>query len=556
MDVRDKLKALRDSYIKSLPLKLNDVNDIYGRIKDGAHGEADIANMHRLVHSIAGTSASFGYKEIGDNARRLEQLLKGIIENDKTVDFAALAEIKEYIALLQQHANNAADNIDAGIAKSQAQAVLPSYPADESSVKKVFLVEDDAFLLQTLETQIGHFGYEVRAFAGLDDFREAALKESPPDVIVMDIIFKEGEGAGIDAASEMQRFFQRKIPVVFISVRTDIAARIEAVRAGGEAYLAKPIKVASLMDRLDILTARKEIEPYRILIVDDEVELARYYAAILEDAGMDTKIVNNPMNAVTALVEFNPDLILMDKYMPKCSGDVLAKAIRQMDDYFSIPIVFLSTETDIDKQMKAMRMGGDDFLAKPVQPEHLVSSVSIRADRMRIIRSFMGKDSLTGLLNHTMIKEGLEAAIDRARRQKVALSFAMIDIDKFKSVNDTYGHPAGDRVILSLSGLLQHRLRKTDIIGRYGGEEFAVVFSDTDADNAMRVLDEIRAAFSEIKHQSNGSEFYCTFSAGIAGCPAYDDAAGISCAADKALYEAKRGGRNLLVKAAEAGWKS
>ncbi|BCB95194.1 hypothetical protein JZK55_01160 [Dissulfurispira thermophila] len=552
MSVRDKLKALRESYIKTLPAKLNDVNNIYSKIKDACHSDADMANLHRLVHSIAGTSASFGFKEIADNARQFEQLLKGIIENNKPIDFTALAEIREYIVLLEHHINNT-KIVDADAVKSHA--VLSAHSSDENSVKKVFLVEDDPHLLQTLESQISHFGYKVMPFDNIDDFKMAALKE-PPDVIVMDIIFKEGEVAGIEAVSEMQRYFQKRIPVVFISARSDIFARIEAVQAGGEAYLTKPVKIDSLIERLDILIARKEIKPYRILIIDDEVELAQYYAAILEEGGMDTKILNNPLNAFDALSEFNPDLILMDKYMPQYNGDILAKAIRQMDDYFSIPIVFLSTETDIDKQMNAMRMGGDDFLAKPVNPEILISSVSIRADRMRIIRSFMGKDSLTGLLNHTMIKEGLDAAIDRARRQKGVMAFAMIDIDKFKSVNDTYGHLIGDRVIVSLSGLLQHRLRRTDIVGRYGGEEFAIVFSDTDVDNAMRILDEIRTAFSKIKHQANGSEFYCTFSAGIAGYPAYDNAVDICSAADKALYEAKHSGRNKVIKASEVEWKS
>ncbi len=107
-----------------------------------------------------------------------------------------------------------------------------------------------------------------------------------------------------------------------------------------------------------------------------------------------------------------------------------------------------------------MSMGGDYFLTKPVEPEHLISSVAIRAERMRVIRSFMEKDSLTGLLNHTKTKESLDRSVSQVKRKNGDLAFAMIDIDRFKSVNDTYGHPTGDKVILSLSRLLQQRLRK------------------------------------------------------------------------------------------------
>ncbi len=114
-------------------------------------------------------------------------------------------------------------------------------------------------------------------------------------------------------------------------------------------------------------------------------------------------------------------------------------------------------------------------------------------------------------------------------------------------MNDTYGHPAGDRVIMSLARLLQQRLRKTDVVGRYGGEEFAVILSDTGATNAAKVLDAVRISFSRIRNQADGREFSVTLSCGIAVFSGSGDAAHLSSAADTALYEAKRGGRNRIV---------
>jgi diguanylate cyclase (GGDEF)-like protein len=125
----------------------------------------------------------------------------------------------------------------------------------------------------------------------------------------------------------------------------------------------------------------------------------------------------------------------------------------------------------------------------------------------------------------------------------------MIDIDHFKQVNDTYGHPVGDRVIKSLSRLLKQRLRETDVVGRYGGEEFAVIMSNTDGDAAMKVLDEMRAAFSCLQHLADGKEFFATFSCGIADVALFSDAIKLGDSADKALYEAKHAGRNRVVLA-------
>jgi diguanylate cyclase (GGDEF)-like protein len=196
-----------------------------------------------------------------------------------------------------------------------------------------------------------------------------------------------------------------------------------------------------------------------------------------------------------------------------------------------------------------MSLGGDDFLTKPIRPEHLVSSVSSRIERSRLLRSFMVRDSLTGLLNHTAIKDQLEREVARAKRQGMPLSFAMIDIDRFKRVNDTYGHPVGDRVIKSLSRLLKQRLRANDVVGRYGGEEFAVIMVDTDGSAALKVLEGIREAFSCLRQVADGNEFFVTFSGGVADVADFDDAIKLGDSADKALYEAKHAGRNRLVLA-------
>jgi diguanylate cyclase (GGDEF)-like protein len=346
---------------------------------------------------------------------------------------------------------------------------------------------------------------------------------------------------------EIQLGREVPIPTVFLSAYDKFEERLEAARAGSSAYLTKPVNIGNLIDKLDNLTAPKPLTPYRVMIVDDSAALTAYHAAILEQAGMTVKMVTNPFKAIESLQEFTPDLILIDLYMPECNGTDLAKVIRQLDTFVSIPIVFLSAESDLDKQLFAMGIGGDDFLTKPIQPQHLISSVTTRIRRSLMLRSFMVRDSLTGLLNHTAIKDLLVGEMAWAIRQKKALSFAMIDIDQFKKINDNYGHPTGDRVIKSLSRLLKQRLRSSDLVGRYGGEEFAVVLVDADRTMAMKILDKIRNDFSQLHHQAEGKEFQVTFSCGIADASQFPDAAKLGDAADKALYKAKHAGRNRVM---------
>ena len=355
----------------------------------------------------------------------------------------------------------------------------------------------------------------------------------------------------LDTVLALRQSNEEPPPVIFVSSRNDLQARLHSVRAGGKAYFSKPVIIGKLIDVLDNLLKEDEPIPYRVLVVDDVVIQAQMTARHLKAAGMETAIVTDPLQIIETLEEFNPELLLLDVYMPGCTGLELAEVIRQMDTFVSIPIVFFSAETDRDKQLLAMGLGGDDFLTKPQRPDYLVSAVTSRIERYRQLRALMVRDSLTGTLNHTTIKELLNQELSRARRQKTDLCFVMIDLDHFKSVNDAYGHAAGDRVLRSLAHLLIKRLRHHDTVGRYGGEEFSVVLPATTGPMALKIMDELRADFTNVLHQSSDAGFSVTFSCGIADFPRLTTLGQISEAADKALYQAKQNGRNRVVLASQ-----
>lgn len=547
--IKEKLNKLREAYAAQLPEKISRIEKDWVALQGHPENAEGTRALLLAVHTLNGSAASFGFKEVSSAARELESELKTVVEKGclarDILELPAAMYIEKMRSACSAKADAEAQDMTVIYGEAETQP-LAQDGEDSRERKTVFLVEDDLSVLESLSLQIGHFGYEVKSFSDLAPLRKE-LQQTEPAAIIMDMVFPEGGLAGAETITTIQEGRETKIPVVFISVRNDFDARLQAVRAGGDAYFLKPVNVGSLIDKLDAITRKEVVEPYRILIIDDDVDLTSFYSLILQEAGITTFAVNNPREALAAITKFNPDLILMDVYMPECSGKELATMIRAMDTYVSIPIVYLSGETDVEKQMSAMRMGGDDFLTKPIDAARLISSVCTRAERMRIIRSHMDRDSLTSLLNHTKTREQLDIAMDRARRHGGSLSFAMIDIDHFKEVNDKYGHPAGDRVIMSLARLLQQRLRKTDVVGRYGGEEFAVIMGDTGSSNAAKVLDAIRISFSKIRNVADGREFSVTFSCGIAAFSGHGDAATITSAADNALYEAKRGGRNRIV---------
>ncbi|MBJ6727142.1 GGDEF domain-containing response regulator [Geomesophilobacter sediminis] len=544
-----KLKKIRESFIKKLPEQYVAIREIHVALMANPSAEPGIEDLHRRIHTMKGATASFALPSVASVAAAAERLAEEPLGDRSKLNSAWHRQMQELLDKLEK----SLDELES-VEEMEFQApelIVPTHHGEGRERKLIHLCEDDPYQRMSLATQIQCFGYEVVSFAEPEELRKAA--KNRPDAIVMDVIFPNRPTGGTEEMAELRNELKEDIPMVFISSRDDLGARLSAVRAGSSAYFVKPIDITALCSTLSDLTTTETPEPNRVLIVDDDVTLAEYHATILQQAGMETQTLSDPLKAMEPLSSFKPDLILMDMYMPGFNGMELAKAIRQIDAYFSIPIVFLSSETNADKQFDAMRMGGDEFLTKPVKPQHLVTSVAVRAERMKVIRSLMVRDSMTGLYNHSASKEQLNLAIQMAHREDQELSIAMVDIDHFKKVNDDFGHPIGDRVLITLSRLLQQRLRKTDIVGRCGGEEFIVVLPGCNADQAMTMLDELRKSYASITFPGREESFNATFSCGIATLADFDDAAVLWKAADDALFKAKKNGRNRVELADGAG---
>lgn len=543
MDV-DKLKiqleALRRNFINQLPQRLAALEAGLAAWKL-SQGETELAEFHRLAHSLTGVGATFGCEALSQVARMLERQL---VSAESAKDLAELERLLNEIRLAIQAAGEDA-YVEPELPVAY-ESLSQSQPKDMPAGKTVYILEDEAGCRIRLAVQLEYYGYRAEVFATTSELK-AAVERQAPAIIIADIVMVEGALAGIDVIRSINGKRAEPIPVVFISTRDDFEARLEAVRVGGRAYFEKPFVFESLLDMVDQLAVVEAVRPYRVLIVDDSEPQALFYSRVLAQAGMDAEVVVEAGQVLAAIKEFSPELVLMDMYMPYCNGIELAAVIRQQPDYLGLPIVFLSAETDRNIQLEALSMGGDDFLTKPIKSADLIASISIRAERYRDLRSRMSEDSLTGLLNHRRIMESLYNEVARAVRHGGQLAYAMLDIDHFKLINDNYGHAVGDRVIKSLSRLLKKRLRGTDIIGRYGGEEFAVIMPETSLQAAVAVMEEVRQSFATLEHYAAGKVFKVCLSGGIAVAPPFEGAGELREAADQMLYKAKQNGRNQIL---------
>lgn len=532
------LQALREHYRQRLPAELEELHTLAGRLLQASPGPDTLADLQQRLHKLAGSGGTFGLPKLSRQARRLEQALTRAGPTPQALH--TVIDGLRQLTALEQPAVHAAC--------SGRALQHPSV----SDMALIWLVEDDRTLALKLQGQLASFGYRVRCFSRLTD-AELAAGHGQPDILLIDVMLEQ---EGINTTEQLGRLpalQQLSCAVVFISAQDDFTSRIRAAKLGAEGYFLKPIEVPRLVNRISRILENRAAPPERVLIVEDDQLLAAHYRLALEYAGMQVQVLAQPEDIAATVFAFRPELILMDLYMPDYSGPELAGVLRQYDHWTSLPIVYLSAETDLGLQIQAMKSGADDFLTKPISDAQLAAAVRIRVKRARELMIQINRDSLTGLLKHASIKEAMETELAHARRTNTPVTLAMLDIDHFKVVNDSHGHATGDVVIAAIATLLRQRLRHSDIIGRYGGEEFLAVLPQCDAAAAYRIMDEIRHDFALVRFSKADTGFTCTLSVGLACSITYPEcsAAELLAHADQALYAAKHGGRNQTRTAGE-----
>jgi diguanylate cyclase (GGDEF)-like protein len=548
IDIKAQLEQLRLQFIDHLRHGLDELEAMVAASPSRPRQE-QLEDLHHRLHRITGSSGTFGLPGLSTQARHLETQVKVWLNEPELCSLADWQHWSGQVMALR-------GTLNAALAEPAAASETPATPAEPvkpapakapggEKKTRIHILEDDGELGGSIALGLRYFGYEAHHFTEPAALL-ANLDAQPPEAIICDVMLGQGNPTGPEFMRREMQDRHLAIPLLFISSRDDFASRLAAAQSGAIAYLVKPLDIPRLVDRLDQALRQHEQTPYRILIVDDDIDLASHFRLALTGAGMQAEALANPEQVLEATQRLQPDLILMDISMPPYSGVDLARTLRLQDEWLSIPIVYLSAEDDLDAQMRAMESGADEFLTKPIASHHLVAAVRGRASRARQLSELMARDSLTGLLNHARIKEQLVIEAARAMRSGSNLSVAMIDMDHFKAVNDTHGHAMGDRVIKTLAQFLRQQMRQQDSVGRYGGEEFVVILPDCSAADAEAKFNDIRERFKQIQFGSEGQAFSVTLSAGIASIGHLLDSHDLLVAADSALYAAKRGGRDRV----------
>jgi PAS domain S-box-containing protein len=391
-NLREKILELSYTFVKNLPERIKSFEIVTRRIKNGNNSpEQSLENvneLNHLSHSLAGSAGTFGLKSLCESSSVLEAICRNIISPPRQIVTEDLNNILQQTQILIDEAKSLSlDSASVIFGVTEKTSLKLS---TENQQPNILVVDDDPASLDLVNVELETLGYNVLTAASLDAFYES-LEISEPSLIIMDIEFSDEDGNGIQAIRQSKDRGKISCPVIFLTMRDDFQAKLGAIRAGGDSFLVKPFGIENLGLIVNQFVENNPDDPYRAVIIDDELELAQMLSLHCNGVGLEAVAISDPEIALATISENDPDVIVMDINMPEVSGFELAMIIKADDKFSQIPIIFLTAQGGIERQKYALNIGADDFVEKSSSTDFLLSMITARAKRYRKSHSTLVK---------------------------------------------------------------------------------------------------------------------------------------------------------------------
>jgi two-component system cell cycle response regulator len=452
---------------------------------------------------------------------------------------------------------------------------------------RVLVVDDVPANVKLLEARLSAEYFDVAtAMSGVEAL--AICERAECDIVLLDVMMPDMDGFEVCRRLKAS-LTTHHIPVVMVTALDQPSDRLRGLEAGADDFLTKPVSDVALIARVRSLARLKlmtdelrmraltsrdigiespEREAIaeagrdgRILVVDDRASSYEQIAAML--AGEHTaEIEADPNAALFQAAEGDYDLVIISLALVNFDGLRLCSQIRSLDRTRNVPILAISDAENGARLVRGLEIGVNDYVSRPIDKNELLARVRTQIRKKRYAERLRDNvqmkieaaitDALTGLHNRRYMETHVGTLVEQALSRGKPLTVLVLDIDYFKSINDTHGHDAGDDVLREFALRIKKSIRGIDLACRYGGEEFVVVMPETDLAVATMVAERLRRKIANepFAIQQDARTIEVTISIGIATLGGGDNAASVLKRADQALYRAKRDGRNRVVPAA------
>ncbi|WP_170289410.1 response regulator [Metabacillus lacus] len=303
-------------------------------------------------------------------------------------------------------------------------------------------------------------------------------------------------------------------------------------------------------ENLQVAETNSDVEQELIMLIDDDTTLLMFLKDELEKDGYSVMAYADPERALASFYDLNPDCVVIDVHMKSQHGLQVLNSLKELMQKSYVPTIMISVDSSKETRVQSYSGGADDFILKPFDLEEFKIRLGNQLQKKRSIDELVLVDELTRLYNRRFLAGAFERLMNQMSRENVAFSIAILDLDHFKNINDTYGHPAGDKVLMEFANIMRQQMRPSDLVFRYGGEEFLILLPKTDGKTAKQVLERILSELHRTEFISEDSAFRVSFSAGVMEIRESNDLQIVLDLVDGALYEAKAAGRKNVKLAA------
>ncbi len=483
------------------------------------------AEAQRAAHQVYVKAEQGDFSEVANAVLHVEDAVAAVAEGELQPDSGTFRQVDAALRAAR-----------AACAMPEAQAVPLEAPTSRGTV---WIVCNSGELTADLARAVA----KKHLDAVIIDKHELALRTGmPPNALIVELGSDEPQDL-IDCLAQLRKRATR-LALFVLSEDGGYAARSAAARLGAILYFVLPTtaeKIVTALDTLDIGTLQ-ERPRVLALALNGSIDWLR---DPLEAEGMELKVFHHPELVLEALDASQPSALVLDQ--TGNASQLMCRLVRAAPRWRDLPILLRSGATP-DMLQAGFEAGADDVVPLDITPSGLMARLRVRLDRTRVFREQSNRDLLTGLLTRRAFTESVLARVAEAQRSRRHLSLCLLDVDRFKSVNDTYGHGVGDKVLSAFGALLGTRFRLQDLRGRWGGEEFIIAFYGEWAESAREILSRVTAEFAKITFDGGqGRLFNVTISGGIATYPidgrTLEELVGV---ADQRLYAAKQAGRNRI----------
>lgn len=419
-------------------------------------------------------------------------------------------------------------------------------------MQRILACDDSEFVRKMIKREL-ESSFDVVLFEdGLEAYEH--LKEDPN----FDFAIIDGEMPNMSGWELIKKIKGElklhDLPVIMLTATDEDFFKNEAFDLGAFDYLKKPFKTGELQKYIKTFFKSEGFREGKALVVEDSIAQNKTICHQLKEKNIWPISAYSGEEAVKKLVSgADIDVILMDIHLPKASGIDVAKVLKKDERFSTMPIIGITSASGaeaVEIMKEAFGAGIDDFLTKPYNMVEFYARVKANINRSKLMKKLKEEselDFLTRLYNRKTLFRFLEHLVAMANRNNESLSFIILDLDKFKNINDTYGHQTGDEVLKNTANIIKSGIRKADVVGRFGGEEFCIVMPNTDLKNACVVAEKIRKLVEDNGIEVEGKKIDITVSLGLSELSENDDINTLIKRADTALYKAKETGRNRSV---------